>query len=157
MNQDFEVLPFGGGGGGMAGEMEGEMERNTMRMPRGGGRGGGRRPFAAGGAAPARPGARTQAAKGPAPMGHMPFRARHGRRAYFGPPWSYYYGPYYGPGWPYPGPSTANAFDDGGGDSDAGAGPEDAGTQGEMSPGGSCNCPRCRQRAMAFEVLPFGG
>lgn len=148
MNQAFEVLPFGGG------EMEGEMERSAMRMPRGGGRGGGVRPFAAGGAPRGRPGARTQA-KGPAPMGHMPFRARHGRRAYFGPPWPYYYGPYYGPGWPYPSPSTANVFDDGG--SDADAGPGDAGPQGEMGMGGGCNCPRCRQRATAFEVLPFGG
>jgi hypothetical protein len=146
MNQAFEVLPFGGG------ELEGEMERSTTRMPRGGGRGRGARPFTAGIGAPTRSGPRTQVAKGPAPMGHMPFRARHGRRAYFGPPWPYYYGPYYGPGWPYPAPSTVNVFDDGGTD----AGPNDAEPQGELGTGGGCNCPRCRQRAMAFEVLPFG-
>ena len=33
--------------------------------------------------------------------GHVPFRARYGRRRYLSPPWPYYYGPYHGSGAAY--------------------------------------------------------
>jgi len=205
MNESFEVLPFGA-----AGEMEGEMERSRMRVPRAGaGMGAGARmarqrqghfgahPGLRGGGRT--PGAAFNAASGASaggnwprqqhvvpPGGHVPFRARHGRRRHFPPPWPNYYGPYYGPGWAtYGGPATINVFDDGSGDGDggfdvsAGNGGFDAGASGDFDAGvgyggppggaqggsqgqaqgelaGGCNCPKCRQQAMSFEVLPFG-
>lgn len=151
MSVSFEVLPFGrlaaagAARGGMEGEMEGEMERG--RMP------------------PGRGGAGRHGHLAPPRAGHVPFRARHGRRRYFAPPWPYYYGPY-GPGWVYGGPSTVNLYGDavdsggaGGGDGadgDAGPGFDDDAPQGEYRSSCGCNCPKCRQRATAFEVLPFG-
>lgn len=145
MNQAFEVLPFGRGG------MEGEMERSRMpalrggRMAKGAAKGGAKsgqgRPF------------------GAPPAGHVPFRARYGRRRYFAPPWPYYYGPY-GPGWTYGGPATVNVYGDGdaggNGGFDGGLEAGDGGPQGEFAAGCGCNCPKCRQRATVFEVLPFG-
>ncbi len=172
MNESFEVLPFGGQ---MEGEMESEMERSRVSFPRGGGRGpagargGGRMPGkspggarfrlghgSAGGGMPGL-GRGGPSQVGGAPFGgHVPFRERHGRRGHFPAPWPYYYGPYYGPGWGYPAPPAAGAPYDGNGDAgaDTDAGASDDAPQGEFGTG--CNCPKCRQRAEAFEILPFG-
>ncbi|MFA9218606.1 MAG: hypothetical protein ACEQSK_16095 [Sphingomonadaceae bacterium] len=80
------------------------------------------------------------------PAGHLPLRGRQALRRAVPAPWPYYYGTGYGPGWPYPVPAQAPAVpnDD-----------SDEGDDGQDELGG-CNCPKCRQRATTFEVMPFG-